>query len=197
MRVALALLGIVALLALMAAAPGLVPICHHPNPLEDPFGHPHTIYIAPDKVAKFLENHPGDTLGPCVPSPTPTPRPTPAPTVRPTPRPTPHPTPHPTPRPTPIPTPTPVALPTPIETSPPTDVLPGTDTADTGSSADFLGQLFDKGVLGLVIAAFVIGWIVPKPAHERVLKESEIKDKTIERLTGVLERLAEKAKPEP
>lgn len=47
----------------------------------------HIISIPCDKVDKFLANHPGDTRGPCTPTPTPTPKP---PKHTPTPKHTPH-----------------------------------------------------------------------------------------------------------
>jgi hypothetical protein len=110
----------VALLAIaigftVAASGPTVTICHHPGPLEDPFGqHPVTMQVPPSAVAGHLKH--GDTLGPC-PGDVPTPRPTP----KPTPRFTPLVTPRPTPRPTEHPAVTPAPKPTPSHTVPPTD----------------------------------------------------------------------------
>ncbi len=117
-RLAFVVLSI-AIASIGIAASGDIVICHHPAPLEDPFGgNPRTISVGPNELQAHLKH--GDTLGPCGSTPTP----------RPTPRPTPKPTPKPTARPTPRPTPTPRATPRqtlpppsgPVSTVPPTDV---------------------------------------------------------------------------
>jgi len=111
-------LGAGTLLALLVllAPPREYVICHHPGPLEDPFGENNQTIVVRGEGALAAHLRLGDTLGPCPGTPTPTPRPT----VRPTPRPTPtiRPSPAPTPRPSPQPSPTPSASPT----APPTDV---------------------------------------------------------------------------
>jgi hypothetical protein len=46
--------------------------------------------------------------------------------------------------------------------------------------------LFNAGVAGVVIAAIVAGWLVPKPTHDRALEESAKKDLEIGRLQEAL-----------
>lgn len=59
-------------------------------------------------------------------------------------------------------------------------------------------ELIRQGLLGLILVLIVLGWLVPKPAVDvivaRLTKESEVKDKIIERQAAVIERLAERAK---
>jgi hypothetical protein len=54
-------------------------------------------------------------------------------------------------------------------------------------------ELVRQGLLGLIIAAVLTGWIVPKWVIDEYRRREEIKDATIERQSGVIERLAEKA----
>ena len=104
----------VLLLSILVAASNNVTICHHPGPLDDPFGqHPFTITVDGSAVAAHLRH--GDTIGPCG-QVTPTPRPTPKPTPRYIP-----PTPKPTPRPTQRPGQTQQPRAVPSSTVPPTD----------------------------------------------------------------------------
>jgi len=118
MRVAGVALGTALLLVLLAASDG-VTICHHPGPLEDPFGsNAITITVASPALKAHLGH--GDTIGACKPSATPRPAPTPRPTPQPTPRATQP------PRPTPAPTRTPATGPTVAPTAMPP--LPPTDT---------------------------------------------------------------------
>ncbi len=82
-----------------------------------------------------------------VPTPTPTPKPTPTPSPTPTPTPTPTPSPKPTPTPSPTPTtPTPTPTPTPALTPSPTPIPAPAATA-----------LFNKPLIGGIVAVLVIG----------------------------------------
>lgn len=54
-------------------------------------------------------------------------------------------------------------------------------------------ELVRQGLLGLIIAAVLTGWIVPKWVIDEYRRREQIKDATIERQSAVIERLAEKA----
>lgn len=43
------------------------------------------------------------------------------------------------------------------------------------------------GVLGLIVLAFIIGWIVPKPSHEALRKDLEKRDEQLREMVKVYE----------
>jgi hypothetical protein len=53
--------------------------------------------------------------------------------------------------------------------------------------AEFLRQ----GILGVIIAGFVLGWIVPKPTMAAAEKREAVKDAIIAELQGTIARYAE------
>jgi len=59
-----------------------------------------------------------------------------------------------------------------------------------------VAELIRQGVLGLVLAALILGLLVPKYVVDELRRQLAIKDGIIERQSGVIERLAEKARPD-
>ncbi len=59
----------------------------------------------------------------------------------------------------------------------------------TGLIAEFVKQ----GILGLVIIALVLGWLVPKWVIDEYRVRLAVKDKIIERQSALIERLAARA----
>ena len=104
---ALALLGLLLILACTLSPPATPPL-----PSEPPSVSPTPTPLPSPSPGPTAEPTPTPKPSPS-PSPTPTPTPAPTPTSTPTPTPTPAPTPTPTPTPTPVPTPVPTPTPTP------------------------------------------------------------------------------------
>jgi hypothetical protein len=60
----------------------------------------------------------------------------------------------------------------------------------------FVAEFVRQGLLGLIIAGLLLGWLVPKWVLDEYRKREAVKDATIDRLTAILERLAVKAQPD-
>lgn len=58
---------------------------------------------------------------------------------------------------------------------------------------EVISELLRQGILGIVLAALILGWLTPKWVIDEFKKREEIKDRIIERQSAVIERLAEKA----
>jgi hypothetical protein len=56
-----------------------------------------------------------------------------------------------------------------------------------------IGELVRQGILGIVVAALILGWLVPKWVMDESRKREDLKDQIIARQSAIIERLAEKA----
>jgi hypothetical protein len=54
-----------------------------------------------------------------------------------------------------------------------------------------VSELLRQGILGVIIAGFVLGWIVPRPAMDAAVKREAVKDAIIAELQGTISRYAE------
>lgn len=139
-----------------------VTICHHAGPHPENW---HTITVDDDSVMLTAHLAHGDTLGPCIDTPTPTPTASATPTAPPSWAPTPTPTPTVTPSVEPSVTPTITPTPSAPESLPPARTPPPTDTDATVAS---MAPSLSLGlVLGAVIGAVVGVLVFSRTRHQK------------------------------